>query len=216
MNWRNFFQSRGESLSETVISIFIISFSIVTATTLVVASLKTNNASKERLIAINLAREGIEAIHFVRDTNWMQFSRDRRVCWNNNPSLGDCIDVGGNDVSDNAIEPGLYRVDFDPVNYDWGLSNTPDPSDIDNNILYLEDGLYTHRSQDSGGADNVPTDFRRTIEITYLQDDGTVGNTSDNRMEVRSTVVFLEESRQNSVELVTRLSDYFGRDPNDP
>jgi len=41
-----------------------------------------NAELRARIVAINIAREGMEGLRNMRDTNWMKFSGDRRGRWN--------------------------------------------------------------------------------------------------------------------------------------
>ncbi len=51
--------------------------------------------SEARIKAVALAREGIEAVYNIRNTNWLRFSSDRKNCWDvldYNPA---CVGGGG-------------------------------------------------------------------------------------------------------------------------
>lgn len=205
---QNFLKTRGETLTETLVALFILALSIVAAVTLLVSSIRANEASRERIIAINIARTGLEAIHNIRDTNWLVHSADKRLCWNNMPNetCEDTFSPFG--VSDNAIEGDTYyKVDLN-ADYTWSLTNETS-IEWDEYRLHLdENGFYTH--EESGTTSS--TNFRRRIFISYRDDDGNVnGDPESNRMEVTSEVQFLENGRWQTIALVTMLSDYFGR-----
>lgn len=76
------------------------------AGTLIGMSLRNMNSSKNRIIAINIAREEIEAMRNIRDTNWLKFSTLRRECWNNFPAQDYLATCDGN----NPIVPGNYII----------------------------------------------------------------------------------------------------------
>lgn len=46
-----------------------------------VASQKLSDSTGYRLSAIAMAREGIETVNNIRDTNWMLFSANTHNCW---------------------------------------------------------------------------------------------------------------------------------------
>lgn len=61
----------GFSLLEAMLSIFILLMGITAAMSLVSGGVRGLTLSKNRLIATNLAQEGLEIIHNVRDNNWL-------------------------------------------------------------------------------------------------------------------------------------------------
>lgn len=71
-----------ESLIETLIAITV----IVLATTAAMSVLRTATTGNEiigkKVIAMNLAVEGFEALRNLRDTNYLLFSSDPDECWN--------------------------------------------------------------------------------------------------------------------------------------
>lgn len=71
-----------ESLIETLIAITV----IVLATTAAMSVLRTSTNGNEiigkKVIAMNLALEGFEALRNLRDTNYLLFSSDPDECWN--------------------------------------------------------------------------------------------------------------------------------------
>ena len=70
-----------ESLIETLIAITV----IVLATTAALSVLRTSQAGNEvigkKVIAINIAMEGFEALRNLRDTNYLLFASDPDECW---------------------------------------------------------------------------------------------------------------------------------------
>ena len=108
---------RGETIAETVIAVAILAIGITLSSTLMANSLRNINTSKNRVIAVNIAREGIEAVRNIRDTNWLKFSGNRRVCWNQMPTdlafancSEGCVDADTDGVTDDPILPGEYIV----------------------------------------------------------------------------------------------------------
>lgn len=66
----------GFSLLEAMLSIFILLMGITAAMSLVSGGVRGLTLSKNRLIATNLAQEGLEIIHNVRDNNWLNSKND--------------------------------------------------------------------------------------------------------------------------------------------
>jgi len=76
--------------------------------------------SKDSLVALNLAVEGVEAVRNIRDTNWIKFGYDKENCWDMKPnttSADSCLSVN------NKIANVNYTVDLDPETYKWDLSD---------------------------------------------------------------------------------------------
>ena len=114
---RFFKNIKGETIAETIIAVTILAIGITITSTLMSTSIQNMNNSKNRIIAINIAREGLEAIRNIRDTNWLRFSGKRRICWNHLPQnlTAECADSCNGGLSspgttDTPIEPGTYIV----------------------------------------------------------------------------------------------------------
>jgi len=75
--------------------------------------------TENNIKAINIAREGIEGITNLRDTNWLRFSSDRINCWRVIDYNGDCIN---NSNETNLIQSGSYILYS--KNGAWYLSGT--------------------------------------------------------------------------------------------
>jgi hypothetical protein len=55
------------------------------------SSQKLANTTQNRIQAIGIAREGIEAVTNIRDTNWKTFSANNQHCWNTFNYNQNCI-----------------------------------------------------------------------------------------------------------------------------
>lgn len=73
----------GQSLIETVAALFILVTTLFVALGLAVQNSRTNDNANKQILGTALAREGVEAIKNIRDTNWL-----RGV-------LEDCADIMG-------------------------------------------------------------------------------------------------------------------------
>lgn len=109
--------TKGETILETLIALTILSIGVVMSATIIGSSIRNVNASKNRIIAINVAREVIEGIRNVRDTNWLKFSARKRDCWNHIPNVPTC------DGTD-PILPGKYLVYKREGTRQWLLDDT--------------------------------------------------------------------------------------------
>lgn len=81
---------KGQGLLELIIAIGIIMASVITTLGLVLSTSRTSDVSKARILAANLAREGIEVARSVRDNNWLAIDSGiiPNTNWNNGLSQG--------------------------------------------------------------------------------------------------------------------------------
>lgn len=61
--------------------LMVISTSLITIIMGVTRSVRYVSEMKQRTIALNLAKEGVEAMYNIRDTNWRRRSASRDACW---------------------------------------------------------------------------------------------------------------------------------------
>lgn len=82
----------GQSLIETVVAIFILVMGITAAVGLANYSLNNSTSIAKQIVATGLAREGIESIKNMRDTNWLQQSIIDTNCFDfsTSSSIGKC------------------------------------------------------------------------------------------------------------------------------
>lgn len=61
---------QGFTLIEALVSLLVLTMGVVPAYYLSQAAQNVGNSIRDNLVAANLAQEGIEVIHGIRDTNW--------------------------------------------------------------------------------------------------------------------------------------------------
>ncbi len=138
--WRVSLKNRpGETLVEILVGLFALSLGSVAATGLIIMALQSNGRTKSELIALNLAREGVEAVQNIRDTNWLRWSGDPESCW-------DLRDDSHCFTAPNRIVTGLYRVGIDQgyaltdsVSFSWSLEPAPSAA-----VLNLNDNVASN------------------------------------------------------------------------
>lgn len=57
----------------------------------IVSGLYYAKDTENNIKAINIAREGIEGMINIRDTNWLRFSSDKANCWRVDAYVATCI-----------------------------------------------------------------------------------------------------------------------------
>ncbi len=132
---------RGFTIIEALVSIVVLSIGITSCVGLASYVLKNSEISKARLIAVNLAQEGVEVVRNIRDANWLA---EPEQDW----------DIGLS--PDTACDsPTNWEVDYSTTS----LSVTYDGD----NLLRDTDGVYSYAP---GGTATV---FQRKVTICYPQ-----------------------------------------------
>jgi type II secretory pathway pseudopilin PulG len=78
MNSRKHSQS-GQSLIETIVAIFILVTALVAGLSLALYAVSSSANNKNQIVASNLAREGIEVVRMMRDSNWLMAEDDANI-----------------------------------------------------------------------------------------------------------------------------------------
>lgn len=131
--------TRGSFLADVLVSLFVIMTSISIGYSIIGNAFISHSFNKNKIIALNLAREGIESIRLIRDTNWIKYGTKKRICWNywNNTDEDDqwdpTVDItcteesntGQNNhpigITNDGTRIKSYISVLDPINYDWTL-----------------------------------------------------------------------------------------------
>ncbi len=199
--FKRFKSSAAETLAEVLIALVVISVGAGGAMTLVITSVRANSDAEERLIAYNLAREGVEAVRTIRDTNWLRFPGDRTDCWDVLPdttSASDCATA--EKLGDNTPYLVSPEVDDDESYMAWKIETvgTNDPAlyEADLSFVGYEGIIYVHAFNCGGTlCSGDPTIYSREIGIERSASDSlviTATVTWDSHGEAR-TAVFVDE-----------------------
>lgn len=224
MNFKNFINYRtGESLAESILALSVLAIGMTLSGVVMATSLRNVGSSRERMIAVNIAREGIEAVKNIRDTNWLKFSNDRRNCWNHLPGTPDTCDRNTPKIVHNRA----YIVYLNQKN-EWRLTTNTTTQKANLSLVDIDSGfdsngdqnktndqdIYNHLvGNDSLGRETKKTTFERQIRVFYLSPtNATNGTFNDNRMKITSTVYWKEKSTTKSLTLETIITDYLGRE----
>lgn len=135
----------GLTLMETTIALGILMIGVLASLTLMLSSFNYIQATEQEIVIVNLAREGIEIVRSMR----------------NSESPLSASDV---DLFDGSYDDASYIVDIEDTNSASSF-NSNELSGVDNLenctecSLYLKDGRYVH---DTSGDDTV---FKRMVTI---------------------------------------------------
>lgn len=175
----------GESLVEVLIAVVIVMIFLTGILTMLHQSIFLNENIRMRVMAVNLAREGIEGVRHIRDTNWLAYSGNRREKWLEGLGVTD---------SDNN-KTGIIK--FNDGEFEFTENETT--------ALYLSDGVFTHTSS------TTPTPFSRKITLSLDPVSCPPSMTCPLRLSVTSQVTWTEEGNEKEITLQTYLYDYFKR-----
>lgn len=183
---------KGETLIEVIAALTSLVLAGIAAMTLIISVMSSTAISKEYLIAQNLAREGIEGVTNIRDTNWLLFPSDKIKCW---------LDLDGVNCNEFIQTTGYYRLSKNSNKFLLENKAVQAINDINYKLWLDTNGLYTHTS--SGATQPTPTFYR---QITF----GTVSPDTDLKERVKVTVkVYWEsKSKPTTYELSSILANY--------
>ncbi len=215
-------KKRAESLVEVIIAIFVVAMGAGITSSLVVSALQSNSFSRDNLIALNLAVEGLEAVRDIRDSNWLKFSFDQKTCWDLLPSQTECNE------NSKRIETKNYTT-YLGADYAWQLKEAGTPLNLDttnpdnnNYVLNLRsDGIqpnpneiYSSNNDEDENPKrfNVPDNrnpfsgrFYRMIQIKRTDDPNVPGQSN---MDVTSIVQWKAQNVVHNVTLSSLLTNY--------
>lgn len=163
----------GQTLIETVVAIFILVMGVTAAVGLAIYVLNASTNVTKQIIATGLAREGIEAVKNMRDTNWLKDTLDVDDCYNyittNNDA--DCYEqwlqpTGGADATpDEDQKPKTAGFDLD---YNGNDDDEEVYLTIDNNA---NNRYWRLNNPDCGVSENDcgwGLDFDPTIDGSFI------------------------------------------------
>jgi len=147
----------GQSLLETIVAIFILTTAISAGLGVGIFAFSAAGTSQSEVMAANLAREGVEVVRMMRDSNWLA----------GEVAGGSYAPVECADISDKICYPNAYTgptyslasgsgvVSYNNVANTWALliGNTS------YNLYLQSDGSYTHTV-------NGTSEFSRKVVIS--------------------------------------------------
>ncbi|MDD4151722.1 MAG: hypothetical protein PHR68_03850 [Candidatus Gracilibacteria bacterium] len=187
---------KATSIVEVLVIMLIIIIGVIGMYNIFSKGQTLSNTTANRIQAIGMAREGLEAMINIRDTNYMLFSSSYSGCWNTINYNSDCV-TG----TPNSISAGSYKI-YQNSDNKWYLSGgiAGNYSDINYRNFFKvgvdSNGLYTQ----SGGTDTKPL-FTREIKISYPSVD---------KMNLTSLVQWSDSSKNGilKVELSTIITNF--------
>lgn len=216
---------KGSSLVEVMVIMIIVVSWVTWMYAIYWNSQKMSNNLDMKIQAIQIAREGIEAMTNIRDTNWKMLSTDNKNCWNTLNYDTNCV---WNNTTTTDIKEASYIIYQDNTDYKWKLDEITLWNELRDykTDTYRDD--YKIFTTDSNGewfytqettADTTKfTPFTREIIVTYFDSDKLWASYNPNIatdsnwefMKITSKVMWVDSSREQpySVEFETFLSNW--------
>ncbi len=128
MNIHKITTQKGQTLIETMVAVFMLVVGIAAATGLAIYSLSASSNITKQIIATGLAREGLEAIRAMRDTNWLRGTLSTN-CYNYEPPNNNDAKCYLDWLTEEEYpNPGVFGENLlpspSPSNYVVGFGNT--------------------------------------------------------------------------------------------
>ena len=202
--WKEFKGCSGQSIVEAIIATSIVATAVAAALTLTTASLNAQKDNEGWMIATNLAREGVEVVRNIRDSNWLA-----GLNWDEG--------LEGDNHNYTAI------AKFNPISGEWLLDFTPDTIKSYGTEVWRYTngswiGVYT---QNMGKPDDAMASlFYRLITLDaichdYIGDDF-INTTGDGcpvgnpkiGIRIMSKVVWNTGGRDHDIEVVEMIYDW--------
>ncbi len=208
----------GTSIVESMIVMLIIVTGITGMYSIFTQSQRLSETTWNRIEAIQIAREWIEAFTNIRNTNWILFAADYKNCWNTLNYNNACIwDVASTDIADN----GSYIIYQDSNNRwvlapetTWNYSDSTYRDDFQV-FQYNHNSPYTWLYTQSGSVNEIESMnpvFTREIQIEYIEDTNWLWwiTSDDEKMRITSRVEWLDSAKStpHSIELETILTNW--------
>ncbi|MBD3157052.1 prepilin-type N-terminal cleavage/methylation domain-containing protein [Candidatus Peregrinibacteria bacterium] len=204
-------KQKGFSIPEVIVAISIVVLIIMTATNLLVSSMRANRNNVNRIIAYNLAQEALEGVRNIRDGNWLQ-----NQYWRGN---GDYAFFGEPFVGDGnyiiqkkhaLFSKGQCGQGADFVN-DVDTVTAASPWELalyndEKSKLYIRESDYTEYTHEPV---NNFSGFKRWVEIeTVPYEGGLEEDTYKLKLNVTAVVEWEERSREQQLRIPMILTDW--------
>jgi len=199
---------KGTILFEVVLSVGILATLASAAAMIIVSSLYANSFNRNSLVAVNLARDGIEIVRNIRDTNWLKYSTEIEDKW-------DIYNVDEDKRYENDGARYIPIFDVATRRYYLDLINSSsDPFDLDYDDLKDDEKAAANvRLKDFDGTDIYTNTTDGAGEGTLVYREVAlvcvdIAGVNCNEYEIVSSVQWKERGKTRTVDLVSGISNY--------
>jgi len=183
----------GQSLIETIIAIAILTSALTAGLGLAIYAFSSSAISQNEIVGSNLAREGVEVVRMMRDSNWLA-SDAKAAQGNPTYDLQPCADIGGHlcyprayqkvqPFNDYDFNAGNQRLVFNPANNTWALDG---PGSVNFDLYLQADGSFTST------ANGTTPQYARMIKLSFNFNGNYApnNNNSNGELVIRSIVAW--------------------------
>jgi hypothetical protein len=208
------YELKATSIIEAIIVLMIVVSWIVWVYWILSSSQKLATSTGNRIQAISIARDGLESVTNIRDTNWIRFSADTKNCWNTLNYNISCLNSTSTTIDIRTVAGQGYIVYKNAQNqFDLARKTNTwnyDTTTYRNNFKVQKDWNWFYTQ--SWGIDLKPL-YTREIIIEYFEDTNadTLINSNDAKMRVKSLVQWKDvwNSAVKSLTLETVLTNWY-------
>lgn len=207
----------GQSLIEVLLALAIILVGILSLVSALINAHITAAASVDSAIAVQLAREPIEAARFIRDSNWLEREN----------GLGTAFNDGLSSATETNDYTAIYSWNPQKIDLDQSVKFDFDPNDSSDSLTAVyrgPSGLYRPPPTTSLSGFNI-TIYSRFVTLfpicssnggvteQLITSDGqdcatTYPGTSEIGLQISSTVTWSSRGADRTVTLEDRLYDW--------
>ncbi len=139
------YHQKGQSLIETIGAIFVLTMALTAMLGVMIYAFSRGGVSQKEVVAVNLAREGIDVVRMMRDTNWLAADVDPEVLLD--PDCGTNPPGGQNGGAENGMDgKPCYPSWLNGPAYDINHSNDND----DFKLIYTPPGDWALGRRNGG------------------------------------------------------------------
>ena len=203
-----FLTKKATSVIEAMVVLLIVVSWVVWMFQVFWNSQKLSNSTANKIQAIQIAREGIEWVKNIRDTNWILFSSDTANCWN-------VFEYNNSCVWDNSTTydiPTKSYIIYQKSDNRWHLEQKNTETSFNQDYRYrfkvwLDSNWFFTQSW---AVTELKPLFTREIQISYLKADNSAWNSNDPKMQVKSIVQWkdLSSNKPHKVEFTSILTNW--------
>lgn len=195
------------SIAEAMVVMLVILIGVTGSYQMFSQSIKTVDSSEFKIRAISMAKEWLEAVNNIRDTNWILFKWDLPNCWNTLNYDVNCFNDTGisRDIREWSYKTYIWTNNRWILERYTGTLNYSETAYRNHFTVWLDDKwFFTQNSADI--VDEIKPPFTREIIIEYLDDAEAPANSAANisneqKMKVTAKIQWTDTS-SNSVRKV--------------
>jgi len=188
---------KATSIVEAMVVMLIVTIWVVWMYKIFFNSSSLIDSTKNKIRAMSIAREGIEAMTNIRDTNWLTLWSDYKNCWNTYNYNSACV---WNTTNTDIPNWSWWYIIYKDTDNRWELKNYTTwnytTSTYRNNYkVWLSwSWFYTQ----TWTTTNLKPVFTREIKINYIDTNWTTPpDSNDEKMKITSLVQWSDRSSKN-------------------